>query len=289
MSDRRRGLGASDAAAACGLSPWASPLELWMAKTGRAVAQEETLPMRVGKALEPVVLAAFEARNGQSVTNRQQKITDPRLPWRWATIDGMTDDALVEAKTAGSLEGWGEDGSDQIPLHYVLQCQHALACATDFDSVWVPVLFAAREFRCYRVQRDDALIVALTEKEAAFWGLVEADTPPEAVTSADVRLRWPTDTGLSVVATDDILAALTELHKVRGERKVAEALEDALQAQIQRFMADAATLLGPDGRPVATWKTATSRRLDAKALDAAHPEITRQFRVESTARRFLLK
>ncbi|MCB1614397.1 MAG: YqaJ viral recombinase family protein, partial [Pseudomonadales bacterium] len=32
---RRRGIGASEAAAACGISPYQSPLELWLIKTGR--------------------------------------------------------------------------------------------------------------------------------------------------------------------------------------------------------------------------------------------------------------
>jgi len=34
--DRSRFLGGSDAAAVMGLSPWATPVELWMKKTGRA-------------------------------------------------------------------------------------------------------------------------------------------------------------------------------------------------------------------------------------------------------------
>lgn len=33
---RNRGLGSSDAAAAIGLSPYKSPLELWLEKTGRS-------------------------------------------------------------------------------------------------------------------------------------------------------------------------------------------------------------------------------------------------------------
>lgn len=37
---RKQGIGSSDAAAAVGLNPYVSPLELWMVKTGR----EENLP-----------------------------------------------------------------------------------------------------------------------------------------------------------------------------------------------------------------------------------------------------
>ena len=34
---RKQGIGASDAAAAVGISPYQSPLELWMIKTGRVM------------------------------------------------------------------------------------------------------------------------------------------------------------------------------------------------------------------------------------------------------------
>lgn len=288
-ADRRHGLGASEAAAACGLSPWQSPLELFLRKTGRAPAQEETLPMRVGQALEPVVLAALEDRTGRIVADRQRRLVDPALPWRWATIDGMTGDALVEAKTAGSLDGWGEDGSDQIPLHYVLQCQHALACTAGVNLVLVPVLFFAREYRCYEIRRDDALIAALTEKETAFWQRVLTDQPPEAVTSADVRLRWPTDTGARVVASGDILDTLAALQRARAERKAAETSEDELAAEIQKYMADAATLLMPDGTVAATWKAQTSMSLDQKALKAALPSVAAEFTRPRQSRVFRLK
>jgi predicted phage-related endonuclease len=40
LAARKYGIGSSDAAAAVGLNPYQSPLELWMQKTGR----EELLP-----------------------------------------------------------------------------------------------------------------------------------------------------------------------------------------------------------------------------------------------------
>jgi putative phage-type endonuclease len=290
LAERRHGIGASEAAAACGLSPWMSPLELFLQKTGRAPDVEETLPMRAGTALEPVVLRAFEERAGVVVTGRQERVFDRRLPWRWATLDGRVEShrAVVQAKTAGSADGWGEDGSDQIPLHYMLQVQHELAC-TECELAFVPVLFAVRELRVYEIPRSQPVIDALTEKEAAFWQRVLADQPPDAITTEDVRLRWPTDSGASVSATAEILDALTALAAAKEERKAAELREDALAATVQRFMGDAATLLGPDGKPVATWKSVKSSRLDGKALAAAHPDIANKFRVETSARRFLLK
>ena len=70
-ADRRAGLGASDAPAALGLSPWKTPLELFLEKTGRAAPVEEKLSMRIGRALEPVVLRAFVDETGLAVTRQQ--------------------------------------------------------------------------------------------------------------------------------------------------------------------------------------------------------------------------
>ena len=54
---RRRGIGSSDAAAAVGISPYQSPLELWMIKTGRTQgldlpdADDDRTPVHWGQVL----------------------------------------------------------------------------------------------------------------------------------------------------------------------------------------------------------------------------------------------
>ena len=57
---RKQGIGSSDAAAACGLNPYMSMLELWMIKTGRVQQNIEDessghAPLYWGKQLEPLV------------------------------------------------------------------------------------------------------------------------------------------------------------------------------------------------------------------------------------------
>lgn len=61
LAVRERGIGSSDAAAAVGLCPYKSPLQLWMEKTGRGGAlpqtdpRDDTSPMYWGTLLEPIV------------------------------------------------------------------------------------------------------------------------------------------------------------------------------------------------------------------------------------------
>ena len=67
---RKRGIGSSDAAAAVGLCPYKSQLELWLEKTGRVVQDEEPgqdSPMYWGTLLEPYVASAYTERTGVKV------------------------------------------------------------------------------------------------------------------------------------------------------------------------------------------------------------------------------
>jgi len=61
LQTRRQGIGSSDAAAACGLNPHMSMLELWMLKTGRiSQSVDQTMtdhysPLYWGNQLEPLI------------------------------------------------------------------------------------------------------------------------------------------------------------------------------------------------------------------------------------------
>jgi hypothetical protein len=67
---RKQGIGASDAAAAVGISPYQSPLELWMIKTGRDALlptpdpDDIQSPLYWGTLLEPKVAEAYAKITG---------------------------------------------------------------------------------------------------------------------------------------------------------------------------------------------------------------------------------
>jgi putative phage-type endonuclease len=290
-SNRNIGLGASDAPAVLGLSPWRTPLEVFLEKTGRAAPQNENLAMRIGRALEPVVLSVFSEETGLSVTRQQERIRCPRYAWRWATVDAIASDgALVEAKTASCAAEWGEPDTDQIPRHYIVQVQHALAC-TGLTLAYVPVLIAARDFRIYRVERDESIIEAITEREAEFWSRIERDDPPPPTSPVDVRLRWPSDNGASVIAEPADVETITRLRELMRELKSLEKEVEQLEYRIKLRMGEASQLVDADGRVLVTWKAIKPvLRFDTEAFKLAHPELYAAFRKPgAVSRRFLLK
>ena len=136
LSVRRRGVGSSDAAAAVGLNPYQSMLELWMIKTGRdqdlptVDPNDETSPMYWGSLLEPIVAAHYTRRTGNRVrrVNAVLQHPDPDRRWMLANLDykvvGSAEVQILEAKTAGEFGArlWREG----VPEYVQLQVQHQL-------------------------------------------------------------------------------------------------------------------------------------------------------------------
>ena len=61
------GIGGSDAAAVCGLSPWTSPVELWRIKTGQKKQKDISANAAVerGVRMEPALRELYAAMNPQ--------------------------------------------------------------------------------------------------------------------------------------------------------------------------------------------------------------------------------
>ncbi|GIV52679.1 MAG: hypothetical protein KatS3mg038_3200 [Candidatus Kapaibacterium sp.] len=79
--DRRSFLGASDAPAVLGLSPWRSAWEVWAEKTGRIDSWSGNAATSAGQLLEPAVLAWAS----EELRRRHDLVVEPGRP---APIDG---------------------------------------------------------------------------------------------------------------------------------------------------------------------------------------------------------
>lgn len=296
LAQRRNGIGASDIAAVLGISPWKTPLQLYMDKRGELPPQEDAPQLRRGRMLEPLVLDFYADETGHQVT-RQQECVVGAEPWMLATLDGFDaiDNAPVEAKTvnAFSAQEFGEHGSDEVPLHYSAQV-HWQMMLTDASTGYLAALIGSDDFRIFTIQRDRDLESMLIARAAEFWQRVQAGNPPEPYSEVDVKLLYPRDTGSSIEATPEIADAVAELAALKAQAKDIEAKEGLAGMKIKTFMGENATLIGLDGKPLATWKTAKgSQKTDWKAIAealAAPPEIIAAHTTTSAgSRRFLIK
>ena len=298
---RRNGIGSSDAAAAVGLNPYKSMLELWMEKTGREAAlpqvdpNDEESPMYWGNILEPIVAAHYTKRTGNRVRRINAVLQHPEQPWMLANIDreviGASDVQILECKTAGinGAKLW----RDGVPEYVQLQVQHQLG-VTGKKAADVAVLLGGQSLEIHRLVRDETVIARLMQLQAVFWQYVESDTPPPAdgSESADLALRclYPKDSGLSVDFTKDrrLSAMYTDLIHVREQLAKSAEVESHLKQSIQQAMGTATRALFETGS--VTWKQSRdSSVLDVKALTRDHPALVQRYTdAKPGSRRFLM-
>lgn len=302
LNVRKQGIGSSDAAAAVGLNPYQSQLELWMSKTGRSNLlpqvdpDDEGSPMYWGTLLEPIVAAHYTRRTGRRVRRINAVLQHPEQPWMLANIDreivGGGDVQILECKTAG-INGarlW----RDGVPEYVQLQVMHQLA-VTGKQAADVAVLLGGQELQIHRIERDEALIANLIALERQFWNLVVRDEQPAAdgSESADLALRclYPRDTGDVIDLSGDLVMSgvFSDLLSVRQNLEREQQLEAQLKQRIQQRMGDASRALFETGE--VSWKRSKdSSTLDLERLLKEWPEVLRQYAISKPgSRRFLVQ
>ncbi|MFB9123575.1 endonuclease [Paraburkholderia dipogonis] len=301
LAVRKNGIGGSDAAAAVGLNPYKSMLELWLEKTGRDAdldkpdPNDTTHPVFWGTLLEPIVAAAYSQQTGNRVRKVNAVLRHPTVGFMLANLDrevvGAADVQILECKTAGEFGSrlW----RNGVPEYVQLQVQHQLA-VTGKQAAHVAVLLCGQKLEVHHIKRDDALIARLIELEARFWQYVESDTPPPAdgSDSADRALRclFPKDAGSTVDFSDDrsLSATFADLVTVRAEIEAREQLESELKQSIQQAMGDASRAVFETGE-VSFKRSKDSSGIHLKKLLADHQELVSQYAITKPgSRRFLV-
>ena len=299
---RKSGIGSSDAAAAVGLNPYKSQLQLWMEKTAKdenlpvVDPNDEESPMYWGTILEPIVAAHYTKRTGNRVRriNAVLQHPDQDKAWMLANIDrevvGVSDVQILECKTAG-INGarlWKEG----VPEYIQLQVHHQLA-VTGKQCADVAVLIGGQSLEIHRIERDEALIQNLIRLEREFWHFVETDTPPPAdgSDSADLALRclYPKDNGSKIDFSGDrnLSAIFADLVSVRETLADQEKLEARLKQQLQQAIGNASGGIFETGE--VSWKKAKdSTVLDVAKLLKDQPALLHTYPLERIgSRRFI--
>lgn len=278
LAARKNGVGASESAAAIGVSPWETPVELWQRKTGRAADTSENEAMRWGTLLEPLILAEYARTTGRHVHSQQTFVRHPVYPWMFCTLDAFTAGGrLVEVKTASAwARGWGLEGTDEVPDHYRVQVHHQMAVtgATEADLV---VLVGGQRLQIHPIERDPGLVTAVEDRVGEFWECVRTDTPPTwgRLTAADLAAVFPRCEG-EVEAPFELYALLSD--HARAEADAAASLADVerLKARILELMGESRSARLADGRVVRRYRTEVTAR---DVTYAAKAHVKHYFRV----------
>ncbi|KAH3759752.1 YqaJ viral recombinase family protein [Pelomyxa schiedti] len=180
VTSRQRGLTASDAPAACGLSNYASPTSLWEAKTGRVQrGSEPSDATSHGFSCEPKMLKFYELVTGCPVKS-SPTLWHPLKPFFGATPDGVTHDSLTGEKRMLEVKCplyavW----EDHIPPHVMVQVQMQLEVTNSNTCDLIAYFCRIHVAKIWRVYRSKDFWNWLEKRLLYFWSCVSSDTPPE--------------------------------------------------------------------------------------------------------------
>ncbi len=292
---RKTGIGGSDAGAISGLNPYVSPMHVYLEKTSEYFEDEDNEAMRQGRDLEEYVARRFVEETGKRVMRRNCMFgsDEPGYEFMYANIDRMVvgENAGLECKTAStfSANNWKEG---KIPPHYLCQCYHYMA-VTGADAWYLAVVVLGKDFRYFKVERDEGVINNLKAIEYRFWHEnVLALNPPDPdgsdATEEYFRQRYKdSDPGKSVVLGSEYSEKLKRYEEISELMKKLDQEKKKIEEETKAYM-DTAEVGVADGYLV-SWKSYESERLDTKMLKAEKPEIYKDYAKTTSSRRFTVR
>ena len=282
---RKSGIGATDISCIFGLNPYKSSYELWAEKTSDIIETLDSERLRYGSYLEPFILSEYGLKTNSIVEKDNNLYIHPDYPFLISHIDGKVKNAniLVEAKTVNSfasrLECWGDEFTDEIPEHYLLQCAHEALVYSRANNTSIEVvdlaMWSDQGLKIFTYKKNEKLEDMIIKKAANFWSLVKAKIPPEVNSYEEAIIKFKEVRGGSEVCLpDEKLPVLAELKNVKEQIKVLEKEESQLKANIAEIMKDSEILKDSRGKILATWKkSAEGKRLKSEIVKSLYPKI----------------
>lgn len=280
LAARRLGIGASEIAAVMGISPWESPFSLhWRKVNGWEVEANDD--MRDGLLLEDAIAEWWSLEhdpNGNLAVRTCGLMAHPERAWQIATpdrliyLDECTCDAVLDPDVLcycdpsdhgrplavlelkyvkrHSWDGWGDPGSDQVPVHY--RAQVLWQCDVVGVDQWYLAALGPGGFREYRGLTNEPELALMREAGQAFMDRLESGEAPDidshSATLATLKRLHPNLTNEEVEVGDSLAAN----YKLAVEMvRSAQASKDAMEIQLRAAMGSARCAVH-NGHKVAT-------------------------------------
>lgn len=311
---RRMGIGGSDAAAVCGVSPWKTARELYQEKAEgifRDEPEKNWVALEIGKRLEELVVQIFMRQTGLKPYAVRKMFRHPFYPFMLADVDYFVKIGenvyVVECKTSFSyrMDEWA-DGN--IPLHYELQGRH-YAAVTNTKGVIFLCLHGNSEdtFLMRRIDRDLRQEADLIEQEAYFWNefVLEKQaleyTEPSALVINSLKKQLQVREQKTVELSEELSSNILTYLKLKEKKAEADAISRNLESQIKGITApirsaleDAQTgkieINGVSYQAGYTKRTTTSiPKSGLEVIRLLHPEIYQEYGKTTTSYSFYIK
>ncbi|OVE45694.1 YqaJ viral recombinase family protein [Chromobacterium violaceum] len=268
---RNTGIGGSDAGTVLNVNPYKTPLQLYLEKRGEIEAEDisDKLAVKAGIGLEDFVAQLYSEQTGRRVERCNTMLRHPKHSWMLGNLDRLVWEGdkrpqfKGEIRTKRGLEcktalgrfidksAWGPDGSDEVPMPYLAQCQHYMA-VTDAEIWDLAVLLSGPEFRIYPIKRDDELIAGMIEQEAEFWDRVKTGRAPDMdydhSTTPDLLAKlYPGTDGSEIVLPDSALHWQQVMAEAKEQVKLYDSIATGAKNHLLHLMGNSAIGKLPDG------------------------------------------
>lgn len=304
-------VGGSDVATIFGLSPWTTPLELWMVKKGRMKPKSPPNPdqLAMGHMLEPIAAHFYTQRTGNTVTDDNYLYQHATLEYALANIDRRYtrkedgEGGVLECKslTYHKAADWA-DGA--IPIYYELQLRYYLAVLDEkhgaFSALWGNN--PENDLATPHIERVQAKEDIIFEKlDRWIWSLrhdkppTMEDVQPQLAMDALARIYGAGKKGLPTIEFPrkyepqlrKIAALQEENAQLKGAIKKNEEAIEAHSVRIVELMKEHehGILTTTTDKLLVDFVTSTSRRVSSDYLKQNYPTIYEEARKPSKNRK----
>ena len=304
-------VGGSDVATIFGLSPWTTPLELWMVKKGRMKPKSPPNPdqLAMGHMLEPIAAHFYAQRTGNTVTDDNYLYQHATLEYALANIDRRYtrkedgEGGVLECKslTYHKAADWA-DGA--IPIYYELQLRYYLAVLDEkhgaFSALWGNN--PENDLATPHIERVQAKEDIIFEKlDRWIWSLrhdkppTMEDVQPQLAMDALARIYGAGKKGLPTIEFPrkyepqlrKIAALQEENVQLKGAIKKNEEAIEAHSVRIAELMKEHehGILTTTTDKLLVDFVTSTSRRVSSEYLKQNYPSIYEEARKPSKNRK----
>lgn len=285
-NDRQSYIGGSDVAGIMGISPWSTPLDIYLSKTEPltdVLDFDPTDDLSRGTRAEKYILEEYMDRNQVQLQTNVPLITHNKYPFMKANVDAINvdDKVIIEAKSTKSPKKlWDKNG---IPEYYKTQVAY-YRMITNAHSVEIPVLFSGWEYDCYSYIKDEELENNILEAVLHFWNTyILKSTPPPPSTLKEIENHYKqTQEKTTIEANHAIDVVIQQYIELKAEVKKAKEQEEIYKGQLLDFAKQNKFIKGKFG-VVAITESSTSR-FDSNAFKKDHKQLYDQYQKISSSK-----
>lgn len=298
-------MGSSDIGTILGLNPYKTPYQYWREKKSSETPQiSSELHMVRGQAKEGAIVQIFEFLTGEKVIKRS------------AEIEVYTNDQLKHyVQAANDREVFAKDRGyrailevkdtklsiSQQDLDYPAESEYKILSmwytqlqfqmlVGDWKGGYLVIENGQKEYP-YKFYEFDQEYAMWAYNKATEWfeKYILGDDIPEPETADDTILAFPEHKEGKAIELDwNQAKPYRDLVEIKRKIKALEEEKTELEDEIKREIKDA-ELVHWVGKPLATWRTCKTRRIDLDSLRKDNPEIVEKYETITTHRKFLLK